>query len=240
MDTTKTETEVEAGEQAGIAAGAEAEQAGQEVQKEGVTETAVKPLEEDAETLKKRLADTQAWGHRANQEAAALKRELDELRLRDIQAQVTPEVLETVERATQAVEIRKARAVEQAQQATMKAVYEAVPDVAALEGDTEFQTLLAKHAGEVRKLGKEPSTDPMAAIRAVTAARIEYLQTQARVAAEKADAARKTSKLSGMSVPGAGATGGKLEPKDWRDNPDVVKNMSDKDFAAMRAKALGF
>jgi hypothetical protein len=207
---------------------------------EGVTTQADQPQEEDVATLKKRLADTQAWGHQKAQEAAEIRRELEDRRRRELEAEVQPEVMGVVDKAIEARQIRERQEQEKRMQDVLGAVNRAIPEIVELQADPEFGKLVAKHVTEVRKTGDEPSTDPIAAIRAVNAARMEFLQDQARKAAEKAAQAAKTSKLSGMSVPGAGASSPKSEHGDWRQNPEAVRNMSAEDFAKLRAKALGF
>lgn len=206
------------------------------------TEATDKPLEEDVATLKKRLSDTQAWAHQKAQEAAEARRALEERRRQELEAEVQPEVLGVVDKAIEAREIRARQAQEQQMRNVLDAVHRAIPEAVELQSDPEFGKFVAKHVNEVRKSGDEPSADPIAAIRAVNAARTEYLQDQARKAAEKAAAAAKTSKLSGMAVPGAGASSVKSDAAaaDWKQNPEAVRNMSADEFAKLRAKALGF
>lgn len=217
---------------------------GQEVEQvaEQVTEQveAVPAQKDDVEVLKKRLADTQAWAHQNAQQLAEARRLLDERRERELRQQVQPEVLGAVDAAIEAREIQKRREVEGQQQAVVNALYEAVPDLREIETDPEFSKHVAKHAEELRAKGKDPMRDPLAAIRAVNAARVEFFQERARLATEEAQKAAKQTKLSAMSVPGASAASSTKEAKDWRQDADAVKSMSAEDFAKMRAKALGF
>lgn len=204
-----------------------------------VTETTEQP-KEDVEVLKKRLADTQAWGHQNAQRLAEVERQLEARRLQELQSEVQPDVLGVVDKAMEAREIRKRQEEAERQQKVMTSLKEAIPDFDSLQADPEFSKYVQRHAEQVRASGREPMTDPIAAIRAVNAARGEYVQEQARKAAEQATSQARASKLSAMSVPGAGATSGTKEAKSWVDDADAVRNMSPEEFAKLTRKGLGF
>lgn len=193
---------------------------------------------EDIETLKKRLADTQAWAHERNQRAIELEREREAARLRQLQSGLEPGVLDVVDQAITVREIQARQAQEKRQQEVRDAVYEAVPDFESLNTHPAFAKALDEQAQALMAQGKDPMK-PTLAVRAVLEAKRQFEVGQARAAAEAADKARNASKIAAMQMPGSGSAS-PATTKTPQQQADEVWNMSPEDFQKAKRKALGF
>lgn len=193
---------------------------------------------EDLETLKKRLADTQAWAHERNQRALELERQHEASRLKQLQSGLEPGVLDVVDQAITVREIQARQAQEKRQTEARDAVFEAVPDFQALSANPAFEKALNEQAQALIAQGKDP-LKPTLAVRAVLEAKRQFEVSQARATAEAEDKARKASKMAAMSVPGSGAATTASTKTPEQQAADVW-NMSPEDFAKAKKKALGF
>lgn len=196
------------------------------------------PPAEDIETLKKRLADTQAWAHERNQRAIELERQQEAARLKQLQSGLEPGVLDVVDQAITVREIQARQAKETREREVREAVFEAVPDFDALSANPAFAKALEDQAQALMAQGKDP-LKPTLAVRAVLEAKRQFEVSQARAAAEAEDKARKASKMAAMNVPGSGAATTASTKTPEQQAADVW-NMSPEDFQKAKRKALGF
>lgn len=198
----------------------------------------VEPVE-DVETLKKRLADTQAWAHQRNQRALELEKQQEQQRLKQIQEGVTPEVLSVVNHAIEAREIQARQEQARKNDEVLRAVHEVEPEIDALNQNPVFTQALNEQAEKLIASGKDP-LNPIFAVKAVLEAKRQFDMSQARTSAEAAERARKTSKMAAMNVPGSGAAAPANKGKSPEDEAAAVWNMSAEDFAKLKLKARGF
>ena len=219
------------------------EQVTEQVTETEQTETqtpADNPLAEELETLKKRLADTQSWAHQKAQEAAELRRQQDQRRLSELESGLAPEVLEAVDRASEARQLRQSQEIQRQEAELKAAIEEAVPDALALVENPEFGRFVTQEANKARAAGKDPA-NPLTGVAVMNRALNEYRNASARDAAEQAEKARKAKQMQAQSMPGAGAAVPAGKPAtDWTQNADAVKNMSPAEFEKLRRKGLGY
>lgn len=199
-------------------------------------ETPPEQPQEDVETLKKRLADTQRWAHQLNEEKR--QREQSE-RLKQLQEGVDPGVLSEVDRAIEAREIRERQERERKNIDVLKAIHEVEPEIDTLQQNPAFARALDDQAKKLIDAGKDP-LNPIFAVKAVVEARKQFEMGQARAAAEAEDKARKTSKMAAMNVPASGAAAPPRGGKSPEEDAAAVWNMSAEDFAKLKQKARGF
>lgn len=194
--------------------------------------------QEDVETLKKRLADTQRWAHQLNEEKRQRQQQEEANRLKTLQDGLDPEAVNFVDRAIELREMKTRQDLERKNREASEAVYEAVPNFDALVGNPLFDAELAKQAQALVAAGKDPMK-PTLAVAAVLEAKRQFDMSQARADAEAAEKTRKTSKMAAMNVPGSGAAA-HAKAKSPEEEAAAVWNMSAEDFAKAKAKARGF
>ena len=213
----------------------------QAAQVETVEQTpAEEPQANELETLRKRLADTQAWGHQQAQRAAELQRAQEARRLQELESGLAPEVLDTVRNANEAVQLRQRQEQSKAEEALKAAVEEAVPEAMALVDNPKFAQFVAQEAQKAQQAGKNTAS-PLTAVAVMSRALREFNQSTAREAAEQAEKARKAKQMQSQSMPGAGAAVSAAKPpSDWTMDASAVKNMSPAEFEKLRRKGLGY
>lgn len=194
--------------------------------------------QEDVETLKKRLADTQRWAHQLNEEKRQRQQQQEADRLRQLQDGLNPGDVDVVDRAIEAREIRARQEAERKNREVLTAIHEVEPDIETLNANPLFAKALEEQAQKLIAAGKDPM-NPIQAVKAVLEARKQFDMSQARADAEAAEKTRKTSKMAAMNVPGSGAAA-HAKAKSPDEEAAAVWNMSAEDFAKAKAKARGF
>ena len=201
---------------------------------EAIPSEKVDPISKaDIEKLEKRLSETQRWAHQNAAEVARLKREADERK----RVETRPAILDANPGLEDAIKhVAPPIPVKSKDEIWIESIQRAIPDVEGLLNDQGFN---AKARSRQAELG-EAWTDPLIAIRELSDLRASHLRDQAiQGAVEQArkDFEDKSTKRSAMSVPGG--SGAKQTPeKD--DEAQKIRDLSDKDFRAMRAKVMGF
>lgn len=193
-------------------------------------------LRKEVEALKKRVADTQSWGHKNATELARLKREAEERK----HAAERPAILEAnpgLEDAIKHVAGTRNESEDDSKAQWLSTVSTAVPDVEQLLGDQAFH---AKASARKAELGTEWD-NPLIAIRELSSLKTEHLSqknVQAAVESARKDFEQKAKKRTAMDVPGG--SGGK---GDTASNDDAVKRyatMSKADFDKERSRVMGY
>jgi hypothetical protein len=197
----------------------------------------IEQLRERLAQQEKALKDTQRWAH---ENAAALKR-LQQEREAAERAAKKPQLLNDIEGLEEAVKY-VAEAPKPAdvnpEEAWREAIVKAHPDINdQLADDAFFKSVEAR-----RQSAGADWTDPLVAIREITAAKLERAEAVKAQAIEQArrDFEAKQHQKAAMQVPGghAGAA-----PKETDPQADMVKRyqtMSDEEFAREVAKVTGF
>lgn len=187
----------------------------------------------DIDRLEKALNDTKRWAHQNAAEVARLKREADDRK----RTETRPAILDANPGLEEAIKHIAPPIPEKSKdEIWLESVQRAVPDVEGLLNDQAFH---AKAKAKQAELG-EAWMDPLIAIRELSDLRAGHMRDQAiQGAVEQArkDFEEKSTKRSAMTVPG-GSGAKPVQVKD--DEAERIRNMSDKDFRAMRAKTLGF
>lgn len=187
----------------------------------------------DVEKLEKALKDTQRWAHQNAAEVSRLKKEAEERK----RTETRPEILNANPGLEDAIKyVAPALPQKSKDDIWMESVQRAIPDIDGLLNDQAF---LAKAKSRQAELG-EAWMDPLIAIREFSDLKTVHVRDQAiQGAVEQArkDFEDKSTKRSAMSVPGG--SGAKQQPQK-EDEAQKIREMSSKDFNAMRAKVMGF
>lgn len=215
------------------------ESAVQQPEGEQTTPEAQPEPQEDVETLKKRLADTQRWAHQLNEQMRERERREEAARLASLREGANPEVRSEVDRAMEAREIEQRQAQERKNQEVLKAIHEVEPDIDTLNQNPAFSRALEEEARKLIDAGKDP-LNPALAAAAVVRAKHQFTTSQARAQAEAEDKARKASKMAAMNVPGSGAAAPSGKGKSPEEMAADVWNMSPEEFAKLKQRARGF
>jgi hypothetical protein len=197
----------------------------------------IKLLEERVAKAEKIAKDNQAWATRMAQERAeerrakaAAEREATKPAILD----ANPELADAIRYVQQDPQPQDQEAVRQQQ--WQETVEKAHPGIFDKSIDPELETAIRDR---LTTLGADVQ-DPLAVIREITAEKLAYTERQVgkRFAAE---AARQT-KVSAMTVPGAGAGGGssRVPQDDQLAMAERMKNMSDADFAKEVRRVKGY
>lgn len=189
------------------------------------------------EKAEKIARDNQAWATKAAQEAAQLRRERENERReasRPTILDANPELADAIRYV--AHDPAPAQQQQDRQAQWQDTVDKAHPGIFSTEIDPELEKSLLVRLGALDEHDKQ---DPLVVIREITQEKLAHAERQVgkRFAAESAKLAQK----SAMSVPGAGAGGGR------QGSPDAalaevrrIQNMSDADFAKEVRRAKGY
>lgn len=199
------------------------------------TEPEPDPLAElraKVEKTEKALKDTQAWGTRNAQELAQLRRE-DAERKRQADRPAILDANPELEQAIKYVVPQPEAPAVDAQAQWKETIEKAHPGIF----DTSIDPDLEKAVLERFKALGEQIQDPLVAIREITAEKLAHTERLIgkRFAAESAKSAAK----SAMSVPGAGAGGGRAAPDPDLEEANRILNMTPAQFEKERRKVLG-
>jgi hypothetical protein len=195
------------------------------------------PLEEIRQKLEKTekaLKDTQAWGTKNAQALAQIQREAEERK----RAAERPAILDANPELEEAIKYVRPEPVNhdaEIGQAWNMAVHTAHPGIFDKSIDPELERAILARFDAV----PEARTDPLIAIREITAEKLAFTERQLgkRFASESQKAAQK----SAMSVPGAGASGAKTPPPDADlAEKNRILNMTDAEFAKEVRKVKGY
>jgi hypothetical protein len=205
----------------------------------GAPAAAADPLAEltaRLERTEKMAKDSQAWGTRMAQEAAALRRQQDAQQreaTRPAILDANPELADAIRFvATDPAPQQQAEARATAFQSVIEKAH---PDAFAVEMPAELQTSIAK---AWQDLG-DAAQDPLEVVRVITQEKIAFTerQTGKRFAAELA----RQQEKSAMSVPGTGKSSVVGSPQDAQlVEAQRISNMTDREFEAEVRKVRGY
>jgi len=200
--------------------------------------------EETVEQLRQRLAraekearDNKAFATRKSQENAELKRKQHEASRPEI-LEMNPGLEDAIRHVTTAPDPvqQDPEAIQQQRHQQYLSIVEAAhPGIFAMDADKELVDKLAKR---MESLGNE-WFDPLVAIREISEAKLELATKNAE---KRASAAALTkTKMSAMSIPGAGGSGTQKQPTN-ADQEEVnrIRNMSREDFDKERRRVMGY
>lgn len=202
--------------------------------------TQVDPLAEvraELEKTQKALKDTQAWGTKNAQRIAEIERERQQQQ-RDA---TKPAILDANPELAEAIRYvagdpAPQQQAQDTQQKWLDVVNTAHPGIFDLSIDPELEkAILARR----EKVGADWS-DPLVAIREITAEKLAF--TEQQVGKRFAAAAATVAKKSAMSVPGAGAggAGNRTAPDTDLEAVQRIQNMSDADFEKEVRRVKGY
>ncbi len=195
------------------------------------------PLEEIRQKLEKTekaLKDTQAWGTKNAQELAQIRKEAEERK----RAADRPAILDAnpdLEAAIKYVVPAQAQPEADTDNLWNIAVHTAHPGIFDKSIDPELEKAILARFDAL----PDARTDPLIAIREITAEKLAFTERQLgkRFAAESQKAAQK----SAMSVPGAGAGGSTKAPVDADlAEKNRILNMTDAEFQKEVRKVKGY
>lgn len=198
----------------------------------------VDPLVEirtELEKAQKALKDTQAWGTKNAQELAEIKRE----REKQQRESTKPAILDANPELADAIRYVASDPAPQQQQADlhqqwMGIVDAAHPGIFGKEIDPELEKAVVAR----RDALGEAWSDPLVAIREITAEKLAHAERQVgkRFAAESAKMAQK----SAMSVPGAGAGASHVPVDSDLEAVQRIQKMSDAEFQKEVRRVKGY
>lgn len=207
-----------------------------EPEKQEHVEAAPDPLAEiraKLEKTEKALQDTKAWGTKTSQELAALRKEAEERK----RAAERPAILDANPELEQAIKYvvpppapNPDKVALDAWQSTIETVH---PGIFNKDIDPELEKAILARFEALNGA----QTDPLIAIREITAEKLAFAERQLgkRFAAET----QKASQKSAMAVPGAGSGGVHKAPVDSdAEAVNRILNMTPAEFEKERLKAL--
>jgi hypothetical protein len=193
------------------------------------------------EATEKALKDTQRWAHESN---AKLKKQEEERRRAEFEAakpqalRENPELEQAIRYAVAAPQVEQEAQRQQEGQAWNSIVLGAHPDLATLQAsDKELWDAAYQAFEELPSKGN----DPVEAVRALTEVKLQFAQSRAAAAAEKAAQAlaKQQNEKRAMSVPGSG---GSVQPTNTDPQKDLARkvwNMSDEEFQKETNRVMG-
>ncbi|SOY65597.1 hypothetical protein CBM2586_B10192 [Cupriavidus phytorum] len=198
-------------------------------------------LRKKYEAQEKALKDTQRWAHELN---AKLKRQDDERRRAEFEAakppalRDNPELEDAIRYAVAAPQVEQEAQRAQATQSWESIVLGAHPDLTTLQSSDKELWDAAYQAFESLP---SKGNDPVEAVRALTEVKLQFAQSRAAAAAEKAAQAlaKQQTEKRAMSVPGSG---GAVQPAPADPQAEMMRRMqtmSDEDFLKEVNRVMG-
>lgn len=193
------------------------------------------------EATEKALKDTQRWAHESN---AKLKRQEEERRRAEFEAakpqalRENPELEQAIRYAVAAPQVEQEAQRQQEGQNWEAIVLGAHPDLTTLQASDKELWDAAYQAFESLP---SKGNDPVEAVRALTEVKLQFAQSRAAAAAEKAAQAlaKQQTEKRAMSVPGSG---GAVQPAPTDPQAEMTRRMqtmSDEDFQKEVNRVMG-
>ncbi|SPA44609.1 hypothetical protein [Cupriavidus taiwanensis] len=198
-------------------------------------------LRKKYEAQEKALKDTQRWAHDLN---ARLKKQDDERRRAEFEAakppalRDNPELEQAIRYAVAAPQIEQEQAQSSQADTWNRVVLGAHPDLPTLQASDKEMWDAAYQAFEALP---SKGNDPVEAVRALTEVKLQFAQSRAAAAAEKAAQAlaKQQTEKRAMSVPGSG---GAVQPAPADPQAEMLRRMqtmSDEDFQKEVNRVMG-